>query len=768
MLVAVLTTVFVAGHVLLIPETPDGIDSANFIMAVDGYNPRLHQPHPPGFPVHVALGRLVTSAYRVFTPGVDDTGTAAASLRIWSVICGTLAIFAVMWVALGLGVSASRATLVTALAISCPLFWVTAMRPLSDVPGLLFATTSQALSLAAYNNGAAARAKEAVPAVLSSFGRLEYRWLAAAFVAGVAVGLRVQTALLTVPLLTVVTLLHARRAGVAIIPQVLGALVVGVLAWLVPMTTSIGGAAEYLRLITTVASDDVQGVEMLATSPTLRLFAFALMRTFIIPWGSYALGWSAFVFTVLGAIALAKRDRRALGFTVLMGLPYLAFHLYLQETASIRYALPLVPVSCLLIVANLKWLPVRFPAAVVGCMVVAAASTSVSAATAYGRTESPIARALKDLKHEGTSHTRPPALGAHHSVGRAIRGESWPGQLLPAPVRYEWLALAATWLQGSHDTVWFLADGRRSDLALIDPAARRLIRSYRWPRSTESLLGGIQPSSVDWYEIVPPGWFLMTGWSLTPETRGVAQRSNDGPGVDGIVGYIKRRDAPAVMMIGGRNIGGPCDTAASIDVLIDGRPLATWTASSRSSFLQSIALAPGALRGEGEYATVRVIAKDAAPAGRIVDVAVEQFDVQSPGSAMAGFDGGWHMPELDPATGLKWRWIEETADVHTEAFGRDLELVIRGESPLRYFEESPHVVVRAGQFELASFRPEADFTWVVPVPAKAVGAAAGRVTIKSDRSFVPDEVSGNGDRRQLALRIYSVEIRPRPVSPAAR
>jgi hypothetical protein len=215
------------------------------------------------------------------------------------------------------------------------------------------------------------------------------------------------------------------------------------------------------------------------------------------------------------------------------------------------------------------------------------------------------------------------------------------------------------------------------------------------------------------------------------------------------------------MMIGGRNLGGPCDTGASVDLWIDGRRHRTWTISARSPFLEVVTLAPGVLRGHGGYARVEIKARDAAATTRAVDVAIEHFDVQSAGATLAGFDRGWHMPELDPSTGLAWRWTEGTADLIVEGFGDDVELVVRGESPMRYFQRAPRVKIRAGGRELATLQPDADFEWIVPVPAAALAGGERRVTIATDKWFIPDEVQGNGDRRKLGLRIYSVESRPR-------
>ena len=739
--VASLAVIFIAGHLPLMRETLDGIDSTNFVLAVDGYDPRLHQPHPPGFPVHVALGRVVTAAYRAIF-SADEIGTAATSLRLWSALSGSLTVVAMMWVALGVGLSRWRSAIATALLTVCPLFWMTAMRPLSDVPGLLFAMLSQALLFAASTAGASRQSW----------------WLAAAFAAGIAAGVRVQTMLLTLPLLALLAALHLRRSGVRPIALIVVAFVVGVLVWAVPLVISLGGPQEYVRLLTTVAADDVDGVELLATDFTPRLIALALTRTFLVPWGSILIGAVVIVAALAGAMNLIRHERRVLGLLAVMGAPYAAFHLLFQETASIRYALPLVPVVAMLIAGAVQVRRRWVWGSIVVALVIASATTSLSAAMAYAQSESPVARATEDAMHEARRLPLTRVFAAHHAVGRAIRAEHWPGSTLASPVRYEWLQLARYWLDGGRDPVWFFADHRRTDLALVDGAARRVIRAYEWPKQAATLLGGIQPPQVAWYEIALPGWFLMRGWALTPEVHGVSTRDRQGPGYEGALGYVRRRNLPAAMFIGGRNLGGPCDTAASIEVLIDGQQRASWTVPARASFLQRVALASGALAGNGDYAEVNVIARDVTGAERVVDVALEQFDVQSADTPMIGFDRGWHMPEHDTATSMTWRWTEDVAQIRLETFGRDVELSIRGESPLRYFQDPPRVVVQVGQTTVASFRPTDDFTWTGKISAAALASAEGRVVIETDRSFIPDEVSGNGDRRRLSLRIFEVSV----------
>jgi hypothetical protein len=49
----------------------------------------------------------------------------------------------------------------------------------------------------------------------------------------------------------------------------------------------------------------------------------------------------------------------------------------------------------------------------------------------------------------------------------------------------------------------------------------------------------------------------------------------------------------------------------------------------------------------------------------------------------------------------------------------------------------------------------------VTVPADALAAADGMLTIETDQSFVPHERSGSPDRRTLGLRIFDLIIRER-------
>ena len=123
----------------------------------------------------------------------------------------------------------------------------------------------------------------------------------------------------------------------------------------------------------------------------------------------------------------------------------------------------------------------------------------------------------------------------HQALLRPLEAEPRPvGERLPAPPRREWLELARHWQSGAGGPVWFLADPRRTDLALVDPQARRDVERFDWGLPSMSMLGGMRPADVQWYRLGEPGWFATEGWSLTPETAGMARLMGQwaAPGAD--------------------------------------------------------------------------------------------------------------------------------------------------------------------------------------------------------------------------------------------
>jgi hypothetical protein len=743
------------GHLVVLAPALDDIDAVNFALGVRSFDVAAHQPHPPGYPVYIALGKLSQPLGVLL--GADRAVREARGLALLSAVFGALLVFPLFRLFSAVDRPGWRAGAATLVTVTAPLAWFTASRPMSDMPGLALAVLSQALSVRVLLAGAPpSRAAASVFRPLSRDRAL----LAAALVAGVAVGVRSQTAWLTGPLLIAALAQQAVRGNVGAAFRAALALVAGVLVWLVPMVSVSGGTTAYLAALGSQAGEDLAGVTMLALNPTPRALAGALLDTAIVPWVSRPLGAAVLLLSVLGVGVLAFRDRRALLLVLLAWAPYAAFHLLFQETATSRYALPLVPAMAYLAVCGASLAGRKAGIAASAALAVFGLAVTAPALARYARDGGPVPRAAAEIQAAGASE--PHQVAMHLAFARALRGEPIARTALPSPDKREWLELVRYWRDGGAKPVWFLADPRRTDLALVDPASRRLRASYRWPPDVRPHLSGARPASVDWWEVGPPGWMLGEGWALTAEVAGVATVDRRGPALGGgATAYLRRRPGHAFLTIGGRNLGGADGPLVRFSVLIDGGLFEALEVPPRPGFfLRQWPLPAGALAGPGEFATLVVRAAAADGSGTPVGASVEQFDLQPATGLVAGYDEGWFEPEYDPATGRAWRWASGRAVLRVlRAAGRDLRVAIEAEDPARYGGGAAvEVTLEAGGQPVLRATPQGDFTLAGVVPGALVDASGGRLTLTTSRTFVPAERGEGTDARQLAMRVYRVTI----------
>src|SRR5687768_13394045 len=129
----------------LAPSLED-IDSINFALGLREFDVASHQPHPPGYPVYIALGRTSLGAVRAVAPSLSEARAEAVALAIWSAVAGAVALCAAWAFFRALqpapAGAASRDDLwqdtapwATALLAVVPLFWISSLRPMSDMPG---------------------------------------------------------------------------------------------------------------------------------------------------------------------------------------------------------------------------------------------------------------------------------------------------------------------------------------------------------------------------------------------------------------------------------------------------------------------------------------------------------------------------------------------------------------------------------------------------------------------------------------------------------
>ena len=726
----VIAAAFLLLHLPFLPSSLEDLDSINFALGIRDFDVTQHQPHPPGYPV------LILAAKAVHRVGV----TEAHALSLLSIVSGALSAFALVSLFRRLDENpgaADSALMATALTVSAPLYWFTAARPLSDMTGLAAAVAVQAFTLSIRTGTALA--------------------LAALF-AGLAGGIRSQVIWLTLPLLILVAARRPRQHRLEDALVALGALLAGVLVWLVPMVWLNGGPAEYLKALSNQGSEDLTGVGMLWTTPTPRQLVLAFNSVVVAPWGTPILAAVSLLLAVAGVARMALKSRQALWFLCVAFGPYLTLDLLFQETVTTRYSLPLVVPFAFLTVRGALFLPRRFALAIVGLLIAAGVAIAVPSVQAYASTEAPAFRLLSDMRASSPTLGAPPVLATHRREELDLRRPiTWMGenmaafsQRLPATPKHEWLELVNYWNLGGRAPMWFVADPLRSDLALVDHPPPR---SYRWPLAFPILLGGIRPNEMDWYAIDSPSWYLGEGWALTPETGGVAKADGRGPGLNPIRGWIRRRSEPVTVMIGGRNLGV---AEATLTLSINGTPWMNWSIPP-GFFLRMLQPGPEHFAGDGEYSELGVQAGG--------DVAIEQFDAQGPEKVVFGYGEGWHEREYDSSLGRTWRWMSEHGTLQVRGTGQPFILALDGVT--ENFARPSRLTIRAGDRVVLQQEIDENFSVRARIPADVfgqLGQGDGVITIETDQVYVPaEQASGSADRRHLGLKVFECQMLATPL-----
>jgi hypothetical protein len=267
--------------------------------------------------------------------------------------------------------------------------------------------------------------------------------------------------------------------------------------------------------------------------------------------------------------------------------------------------------------------------------------------------------------------------------------------------------------------------------------------------------GGLRPAAARWYRMPAPGWFAEEGWAFSPETSGMGRLRGHAPDLGPITAMVRRRPNAARVMIGGRNIGASSDPAVRFTVAIDGSVFQQFDVAP-GFFLKVFDIPAGRLAGAGPLATLTVQSTPVSGSAPIM-TSIEQFDLQDESALMWAYGEGWQETEFNTTFGA-WRWAGERAALQIFGAPRAIRITMRIESPLRYFDEAPVVKVRAGDREIVSATIDSTREWTFDVPADAIAASRGVVTIETNKFFVPAERSGGADQRHLGLRVFAIHV----------
>lgn len=183
----------------------DEIDSVNFTMGVLNFNVWDHQPHPPGYPVYVAMGKLGVKAFGM---------TPEQSLYLAGALGGGLFI-AAWFLIIRLQFGERLAWWVTISLAITPVVWMTATKVLTDTPATGLASAEILAALCYVRRG-----RFASLVTGSLFG-------------AAAVGTRPQMFLVVLAILVIALL--QRRAGTKMSMLAVATFIAACLLWLVPM-----------------------------------------------------------------------------------------------------------------------------------------------------------------------------------------------------------------------------------------------------------------------------------------------------------------------------------------------------------------------------------------------------------------------------------------------------------------------------------------------------------------------------------------------------
>jgi 4-amino-4-deoxy-L-arabinose transferase-like glycosyltransferase len=220
-------------------------DAVQFALALREYDVVKHQPHPPGYILYVALGRLVNA-------WLDDPAAAYGWL---AVVFSGLTTFVVFYLARALYDRATALSAAALLAVS-PLFWF------YGAVGLTYAGEALCASAVAYFAWRASRGSETDA------------WLAAGYL-GLAGGLRQSILVLLFPLWLGSAAAGGRPRTVLVGMAILA---LAALTWFVPMVWLTGGLEAYLRASWDLAESVVTPTAVWAgpLETTLRMSRYVL------------------------------------------------------------------------------------------------------------------------------------------------------------------------------------------------------------------------------------------------------------------------------------------------------------------------------------------------------------------------------------------------------------------------------------------------------------------------------------------------------------
>ncbi|GAC1440669.1 MAG: hypothetical protein NVSMB58_37810 [Terriglobales bacterium] len=298
----------------LLPARLYDFDAANFALALEHFNPALHQPQPPGYPLFVALAKTVH--------------TVVPSVRIVFFLSGLMGATAATFLLFRLGAKmfGFKAGLLAALLfMTNPVLWSAG---LSSPVRVYIAVIAVATTLAVWPGWS---------------GRISpRRFNEACLLLGFLSGFRPEMIVLMSPLVVVTGVWSRLRLGHYLLGMT--CFWAGIATWMPLMILKVGGAAMYVQLLREYTAQQTSNSSVLYGANSKA--ALGMLKN--------ALAWTGLgVVAWLPAATLVRhrdvfpQSRRVFFFFLLWFVPAFLFSIFVHIGAP-GHALSTIPIFCLI------------------------------------------------------------------------------------------------------------------------------------------------------------------------------------------------------------------------------------------------------------------------------------------------------------------------------------------------------------------------------------------------------------------------------------
>jgi hypothetical protein len=342
-------------------------DEMLFCLGMRSYDVAQHHPHPPGFPLFIALAKIVRVA------GLDDF----RALQTVSVVAAMLLFPAVMMLGRELRLRADTAMAAAALCAFFPNVWFFGGTAFSDVVSLTLAVFAVAMLLRGCRSASA--------------------YVAGAVLLAAAAAIRPQNLLIGLAPAVLATLhrtwrqtMFAAIAGIAVLAATFG-----------PAIAATGGIDKYVTALK-VHGDYIARVDSFRSPtrpPLWTLFDDFFVRNYQSP----ALGWIVTLFVVVALIAAIRGCDKRIGLLLLAFGPFAIFAWLMLDRLSIsRFSIGYAPLFALLAAHGID-VVTRRPI-VGGILVIAFAVYTWPALAVVRREDAPTIRAIQAARSLAARH----------------------------------------------------------------------------------------------------------------------------------------------------------------------------------------------------------------------------------------------------------------------------------------------------------------------------------------------------------------------------